>query len=962
LNRFIIVDFETTGSHPRHGDSIIQIGAVVIDDGHITDTYSTFVNPGKPIPPFITSLTGITDEMVEHAPSIEDVLPDLLRLLDGRTFVAHNAFFDLQFLQDALLSQGYYAFDGYVLDTVELARILLPMQGGYRLIELASDFDIEHENPHQADSDALATAQLFLLLLEQAKGLPLITIQRLQTLVTSFRSDIQAFLQQIEMERYVNTFETDAAETEAEENVEVFRGIALKKRTRGKRDGAGLPVTDSLFENLLEEVIGGDGTLAGNYHGYERREAQEAMMRAIYTAMQEGSHLLVEAGTGTGKSLGYLLPSVFWAKQNNQQVMISTHTLHLQDQLLYKDIPLLQESLPLSFTAAKLKGRGNYLCLRKFEGSLQGADRHDSHELQLTKAKMTTWLTQTETGDVEEVSLTPSGNLFWQSVKSETNSCLHKKCPWFSRCYYFQAREQARDADLVIINHALLLRDLEEGTRLLPSYEIAIIDEAHQLEEVASQQLGIQYNTVELLHTIDRLSIESERDLLQKLVTELALWKPEEKELLEQKAREVQELYLQIREEAFHWMQLLYQWGMKRGADQNEIGRVTVRYQISDFHGKHARINKLSDSILSRLAAVAREISEWTTSVKQQETSVPYSLQSVVTDCLGALDELQKTMEKWHSLFLREDEESIFWIEIETKSTRKHLYFFKTPMDVSPILKRELFEQKRSVVLTSATLSVKNTFDYFLERYGLAEFPPDRIRTLQLPSPFDYERQGLLLIPTDFPAPGKDQDSAFIEAVIQGCADAVEAAEGRTLILFTSYSMLRQVYDGLKQRWGNQEYLLLGHGIDSSNRSKLVRKFQNEKRAVLLGTSSFWEGVDIPGEALSCLIIVRLPFAPPNTPLFAGRSEKLKEEKKNPFMTLSLPHAIIRLKQGVGRLIRHQNDRGVIVIFDTRIVESRYGRTVLQSLPPYKIESGPWTDLRNAIRPFLYVMHPENLT
>lgn len=954
MNRFIVVDFETTGSHPRQGDSIIQIGAVAIDDGQITESYSTLINPGQPIPPFITQLTGITDDMVADAPTLEEALPRFLRMLDGRAFVAHNAAFDLQFLQEALLSQGYYTFDGYVLDTVELSRFLMPMQNSYRLGELADELQIEHDRPHQADSDAMATARLFLHLLDILRQLPLVTVQRLQMLVSSFRTDIDVLLRHIEMEKLAEVPLLDESGTKTDESElwDVYRQLALRKREgRAKTPLERAEPLTKPFAEMLEQMLDEKAALGRSLPGYQRREAQEAMMRAIHDAMSDGVHLLVEAGTGTGKSLAYLLPSIVWAKQHREPVVISTHTIHLQEQLFHKDIPALKQSLPFDFTAATLKGRGNYLCLRKFEQSLEEPVEGNSQELRLVKGQMLTWLTQTETGDVEELSLPAAGQLYWQQVKSDAASCLHRNCPWFSRCYYFQARERARDADILIVNHALLISDLQAENRILPPYETAVIDEAHHLEEIATAHLGKQLSTAGMMFLLDRAAAE-EGSVVRRFAAELQDWQAEDGGRVAETLAEMDKLFPALREKALQITQLLYQWAADRGEETTDTGRETVRYRKESFSGRHERIRRAARRVIEALTAYAASMDRLLQCIPADEKP-PYELRSLRTDVSGLVDELQETAELLHFFLLEPDAEYVCWMEVEARTPRKHVYLHAAPLKVADALAHPLFAAKRSLILTSATLTVKNSFAYMIERFGLDRMPEERVRTLALPSPFAYEEQGLLFIPSDFPAPGKESDEHYLEAVVQGCLDVIRAAGGRTLILFTSHSMLRQVYQLMKEQLADEPYTLLGHGIDSSNRSKLVRLFQRLEHGVLLGTSSFWEGVDIPGEALSCLVIVRLPFTPPNHPVYQGRAEQLKADGKNAFMSLALPQAVIQFKQGVGRLIRHHLDRGVVVVFDGRIVESRYGRAFLQSLPPFQVQTGTWPELRERIGPFL---------
>ncbi|WP_232696385.1 ATP-dependent DNA helicase DinG [Brevibacillus daliensis] len=962
MKQFIVVDFETTGNQPRQGDSITQIGAVVVEDGTITQSYSTFVKPEKEIPSFITQLTGITNEMVADAPTIEEVLPNLLPLLDGRTFVAHNAMFDLSFLQEALLGQGYYPFDGPVLDTVELAKMLLPTQEGYRLMELSSDLQITHDNPHQADSDAMATAELLLHLLRILDDLPLITIQGLQMTITSFRSDLGRLLNELEAEKLLSSFPSQedgslkpAGSVESEdEKFDFYRQIAIRKRRLSKGKKREKEAISYEYEPFLEQILSVDGDgLAKHHTSYQRREAQEAMMHAVHEAFSEEKHLLVEAGTGTGKSLGYLLPAVFWSRMHNQQVVVSTHTIHLQEQLFHKDIPLLQKTLPFDFKVAQLKGRGNYLCLRKFEQSLEMQEGM-SHEIQMAKAQLLVWLTQTETGDVEELSLSPGGQQFWHQVKSDSHSCLNRQCPWFSRCFYFQAKQRAREADLLIVNHALLVNDLDRKAGVVPPYEVAIIDEAHQLDDVASQHLGTQVSSVDLFFLMERLTVDRERNSLSAFLEELLIWKPQLRDELEEKREQLREAHQGMKEASNNWLQLFYHWGLKRSEEIGESQRAVLRYKQGNFVGKNKKLQQSIDKVIESISTFGKTMQDLLQLMAPlQEQEVPFSLERLHSDLFGLLDELNQSSADLYFVLLDEDDSYVSWLELETKTTRKQLFFFKSPLSVAETLHEKLFADKRSVVLTSATLTIKNNFDYFKERVGLADIPEERITTLSLPSPFAYDKQGLILIPSDFPTVSKETEHIFTQSVIQGCIDAVRATQGRTMILFTSYTMLRAVYDGMKSCMQKDEFTILGHGIDSNNRSKLVRRFQTGEKTVLLGTNSFWEGVDIPGKALSCLIIVRLPFQPPNQPLLQGRSDKMKEEKKNPFMGLALPHAVIRFKQGVGRLIRQQDDKGVVVIFDSRIVESRYGRTFIKSLPDYQVETGPWTDLNKKISLFL---------
>lgn len=466
--------------------------------------------------------------------------------------------------------------------------------------------------------------------------------------------------------------------------------------------------------------------------------------------------------------------------------------------------------------------------------------------------------------------------------------------------------------------------------------------------------MGLHYSTVQLQFLMERLHVETPDRLLSQLMYEYTVYIKEKQDDVREIEQNLLKMHADWRDSVQHWSQLLYQWALKQTSETNEIGRISVRYKKRKFQGKKAKIVESCKRVIAHALDYAKEMEQLITRISDDtKENRPYVLGSLLTDARGLFEDTRRAAERLHTLFLADEPRYVYWMELESRTSRKHVYFFAAPLEVAGPLVEKLFQDRRSLTLTSATLTVKHSFDYMKECYGLDRLPPERVRTLALNSPFEYQKQGLVLIPSDFPSLGKGMEQVYLDSVIQGCADVIRASSGRTLILFTSYTMLRQVYEGIKELLDGEGFTLLGHGIDSSNRTKLIKKFKESDQAVLLGTNSFWEGVDVPGHALSSLVIVRLPFLPPNHPVLEARSEQIKEEGRNPFMSLALPHAVIRFKQGVGRLIRHHRDKGVIIVFDARVIEARYGRAFLQSLPPFQMETGPWTTLREQITPFL---------
>ncbi|RKD25750.1 ATP-dependent helicase DinG [Ammoniphilus oxalaticus] len=929
MNKFLVVDFETTGNKPKDGDQIIQIGAVLIEQGEIVSQLSTLVNPGIPIPPFIQQLTKINDAMVQDAPPIDEAIAKMLPLLDGAAFVAHNVHFDLGFLQAALSDAGYLPFTGPILDTVELSRLLLPGQTGYKLSELSSDLDVEHEAPHQADSDAQATADIFLTLIEKLNALPLLVIQRLIDLTKNFSSNISLLIESIEQQRLLRPQLGDD-----DEQLEMFRQIALQRKDEAGHaviDVEAIPAFPTFVSELYEQM-------AEHMTDFELRPAQREMMQQIYDAFSDGRHLLVEAGTGTGKSLAYLTPALYWAAQeSDEKVVISTHTIQLQEQLYAKDLPLLAKLLDFPFTAAIFKGRNNYLCLRKFEMSL--SDSFDNYDVQLSKGQILTWLTETQTGDVEEINLPSGGQLYWRQVQSDANSCLHNQCPWFSRCFYYSARRKAAEADVVITNHSLLFTDLQAEQRILPPYRYAIIDEAHQFEEVASNHLGLSFNSLQMDALLNELTVDRGSGLLDRITQEcvsLPIWKE-----IGSEVETSLQMTVELKEYAKDLFNQLYNWGRRAGKESPEQGRLVKRYQPGEWRGRKQVTQSITYAqdwirlLKTSLEKVYVGLFDDVEAAKQQ-------LKSLAVDLAGQIKELEKWNEALQRLLIEPEEGHVYWMELDTRSTRRGVFLRMTPIEIAPQLREQFFKQKESVALTSATLSVNQSFDYTMKRLGLET---EAVESIHHGSPFDFEKQTMLCVPNDIPALTRNEESAFIKELTRSLGDLAQVTAGRMMVLFTSYQMLRQVYEPLKQQLSGAGFTVLGHGIDSNSRTKLTKQFIETPNCILLGASSFWEGVDIPGEALSCLAIVRLPFWPPNHPVVEARNEQIKARNGNPFMELSVPQAVIRFKQGFGRLVRTQRDKGIVIVYDKRIVESRYGRFFIRSLPQTPLVNRPMNEL-----------------
>ncbi len=613
------------------------------------------------------------------------------------------------------------------------------------------------------------------------------------------------------------------------------------------------------------ELLGATGPLAKLLPGFAPRVEQQRMAEATAAAIAGREKLIVEAGTGTGKTFAYLMPALC----SGMKIIISTGTRHLQDQLYGKDLPVIREALKAPLHMALLKGRTNYLCLHRLETAAQDGrqfvGRH-LHDLEEVRA----WAGRTRHGDIAELGLLTEDSPVWPRVTSTTENCLGQECEYFQDCFVTRARRNALEADVVVINHHLLFADMvlrEEGFgELLPGADAFIIDEAHQLPEVASVFFGTTLSSHQLRDLARDVRVEQLRE-----------------------AADVQEL-----PEA-----------AERLAGMVHRLRLALGQQDRRAAWSEVNTNKELQSILEELAESLHSLHEWLQAIAARGKG----LESCCQRAALLKDRLAQLMEQ-------ESGEYIHWFETFHTAFRLNL----TPLNVAPVFRSRIDTLSSAWVFTSATLAVGDSFTHFAAQLGLED-----AQTLQLDSPFDYRHNALLYLPGNMPEPNEQHYTA---AVVEVAREVLAASGGRAFLLFTSHSALRTAARLLEHDF---DYPLLVQG--SAPRSELLDQFRALGNAVLLGTSSFWEGVDVRGEALSCVIIDKLPFGSPGDPVLQARIEALRKQGVNPFMAYQLPTAVITLKQGIGRLIRDHTDRGVLVLCDPRLRSKSYGRIFLGSLP-----------------------------
>ncbi|MFD2630663.1 ATP-dependent DNA helicase DinG [Oceanobacillus kapialis] len=912
MERFVVIDLETTGHSAAKRDKIIEVGIVVIEQNEIVDSYGTFLNPGKSIPDFISSLTGIKDKDVKDAPTFEERAEEIQALFEDSYLIAHNVPFDMGFINAEFAAVGMKLLKNPVLDTVEMARILYPKAPSYKLGQLADHLGIHHEDPHRALSDAYVTAKLFLKLRDKLNNLPFETITHLMRLEKMFKSDLYELLATRE--------ESLAFSMKEEPGIETFQGLAFKKVPETKLSP---PSELDSFGEFLDDIYEEDGALSKLMARYEKRHGQREMSETIFDAFQTNRHALIEAETGTGKSLAYILPSIYEAVRFQKRLVISTFTTQLQTQLLEEEIPLVRNLVPFPFKVALLKGKSHYISLEKFEREVMSTE-NENYDTALTKAMILVWLTETITGDIDEVQLPASGYLFFKRVSTDSEAHIDPQSPWFSRSYYQKARKAAQQADIVITNHALLATDVSRDYQLLPPYDKAVIDEAHHFEETASKHYGLKLDYMNMQYTLNQIGETNDPKFVGQFITKY-------NEFIEESILDKwDDLMIDAKYETDDLFRGIFQYVAEQNKHQkslSDIGRTQYRFEKEKEDTD--RWNTILE-MANRLMFFLRDLI-YILARLDQVLEKQYVDKYDKNEIEQYMDQLQTFMDQLEGFFLADDSSTyVKWVEIETYGAKNAVYLYSEPTDISGFLSTDFFAKKESIVLTSATLTMKNSFSFIQQRLGLDN---KEIETKKIPSPFSYKDQVQLMVPTDFPDIKHGKMDDFIYATCEAIYSLAEITSGRMLVLFTSYDMLKKSYYLLKEILDTSTYALIAQGISSGSRSRLKKNFQTFDQSILLGTSSFWEGVDIPGDDLSSLVIVRLPFQPPDHPIYEAKSAMLKDKGKNAFMELSLPNAVIRFKQGFGRLIRSTSDRGIVFVCDSRIIHARYGKYFIDSIP-----------------------------
>lgn len=630
----------------------------------------------------------------------------------------------------------------------------------------------------------------------------------------------------------------------------------------------------------LDEIFSSGGILAGRLPSYEYRPSQKEMAEAVLEAIESPHALFVEAGTGTGKTLAYLIPALF----SRRRVIVSTATRNLQDQLFFKDIPFIREHLFPNLAVTYMKGRGNYLCLWKLHEPSPRPDVFQGAELE--KKSLIQWAKETQTGDRSELEWIADDDLRWRHLDARSETCTGQKCAYFDQCFVTLMRQKALESDLIVVNHALLFANLalesDEIGRVLPDFAVLILDEAHEVEDIATTHFGSHVSNYQI----------------------------------EELCRDGQKIFSGFSE-------------IVSQIDRLQYHLETFFNSLPGGEGRHSfNLYRLEDSIIDLRVELQKEFRQLETSLRalyhsmERQTHLPLEADPLIR-------RLEQTLATLGLIFNLEDSERVYWFEKRGRGIFLHI----NPIDVAPVLQDKLYARADSVVLTSATLTTEGSFEYCKERLGIKG-----ARELSLAGEFSYRDQSILYIPKAFPEPRSPQ---YFSRALTEMESILDVSQGHAFLLFTSIAQMERFYEALTER---SPFPLFRQGQMPKN--QLLKVFKETPQAVLCASSSFWQGVDVQGDALRVVIIDKLPFLVPSEPLVAARINRLEEQGRNSFVDYSLPEAIISLKQGLGRLIRSRQDRGILAIFDSRLRTRSYGKVFLRSLPECPVTDS-LDDLRN---------------
>jgi ATP-dependent DNA helicase DinG len=933
LREFVALDLETTGLDAE-SHRIIEVGAVRFQDGVEVDVFEQLVNPNEPLPPFITELTGLTDDDLQNQPSFSTVANDLLEFIGTVPIAGQNVVFDLGFLTSegrridhAKRRRNPFTFSKHeVLDTAQLCRIFWPEWPRFGLAMLAEKFGIEQISKHRAVADACVTGHVLSKIIESLPNRVWGELAR--DLAYLSRGTFHR------SERFFMRLEELAASCGPPDDV--------KRQFEQVNDA-----DENTAEELpsLEEVFDEQGLLQKVLPNYELRPAQLQMAQAVRTSLEQNEILLCEAPTGVGKSLSYLVSSALWTADNSdeaRQVIVSSHTKALQEQLHRKEMQTLHD-LRIPVRSAILKGRKNYLCCRRLRSVIREAPAQLSDEDRLRLMPLIRWAATTKTGDISEAGgfRPESASWLWAQVCSDAISCSRSSCGTTKGCFYRTAQERAAKAQIIFVNHALLFSDPSRFTIKPAPLRKFVLDEGHHIERAAASAASIELDSFKLRSVLMRLLEErADRGLLTRLSARGEASDTEIEKLTMELRDHTAGLYMAIRS-CFD--------GLASALPSKEaIGISKIRYRHDDRI--HHTLSEYGDSLLLQWRELVAEFQKLLRLLSELtgEDALP---REFLLELRSSLERLSETEQALQRIFEATDEEWVYWTQTHAGNRGRSVSLHGRLVLIGPLLEQKFWPLVDTAVVTSATLATDGTFEHCKASLGLGDVPVDRLSETMLSSPFDLKEQMRLFVPVYFPNP-RGQSDAWSSHIAQLLAEIMRRHRRGTLVLTTSLKLLDSLAAELTPIAKSEQRTLLAQGRDGAP-AKLLEEFRKRKNAILLGAANFWEGVDVVGEALEILIVTRLPFDVPSDPWIASRLDKFSDAGSDAFKQLSLPEAVLRLRQGLGRLIRHRHDKGIAIITDSRIFTTRFGALIRSELPIEAIAVTSPSDLWRMCAEFL---------
>ncbi len=917
-----------TGPSPGE-DHVLEAACARAEGGQLRTVFAEVANPGER-PAAARRLSGLSAQDVAGKPQPASVL----RRLAGAATADGLVVYDSDRFTSFLVAEG--VSPPRLIDARRLAQIALPTAGDYSLEGTARALQLPAEDVHRAAKRARLVENVWSALMNRLGALPPTALDAICRVAQVAADPLAPAIE--ERRAQAEDFELTSDLQSGLRNLFADHAGLLREAQKSEKNEPG---QEPIPVDGICGMFRPDGPVGRALPGYEQREQQVHMARAVCRALNEGRHLMVEAGTGTGKSMAYLLPAIAWTCTNNDTVVVSTNTRNLQEQLYRKDLPFLAALLPDRFSAALLKGRRNYLCIRRFMHLMRYFERELATPQEfMSLAPLIAWAAETQTGDLAECSgflhSSASASLS-PMVTSGSDECAGRGCRFRTQCFVARARALAQLADLLVVNHALLFCELGLDTPVLPPYRCLVFDEAHNLEDVATEALATVVDSLGI-YRITRVLYRARSDgsgsgLLATVMHET------ENELPEGLRRQTLSACGAAMEAVQHVVDAAKQFFDLLGEPFLERPPYVDRILMQECQPPVGPGSEAWQAA-ERLRASIRDLGEKIEETAQQLDGVSERLQpaaELAEDLRAQLERLREFAEATAFVLSQEDGDFVYWLERTSRERAAFHSAHAAPLQIGDYIREFFLRQKRTVVFTSATLEVDGAFDYTLERLGAATLPPGLIDCLSVGSPFDYRSQCMLGAATFLPDPGGRRDSAYDTELASFLAELLQRTRGRALVLFTSYSLLDAVYRAVRDPLARQGIVVLAQGHGGS-REAITSIFRSDVSSVLLGTRSFWEGVDISGETLSLLVVTKLPFHVFTDPLVRGRTEYLRSLGRDPFLHYTLPEAVISFRQGSGRLIRRRDDTGVILCTDRRLVTKGYGRSFLNSMPmPHRV-------------------------